>query len=104
MSETVYFKGKLKPTGKDLINYVDDHDIPDYYDSDEEYFNDYLSESAIVIDGKVFEVERTQFEDSDDIFESTKNEDGTIDFQVKYYNGGCCFGEALEYALKKQVI
>ena len=100
MSEIEHFKGKLKPTGKDLIDYVDGHEIPSYYDDEEEYFNDSLADSAIVIDGKVFEIERNQFEDNDDIFESSKNEDGTIDFQVKYYNGGCGFGEAIEYALK----
>jgi len=100
MSETEHFKGKLTPTGKDLIDYVDGHKIPDYYDDEEEYFNDCLVDTAIVIDGKVFEIQRTEYEDSDDIFESTKNEDGTIDFQVKYYNGGCGFGEALEEALK----
>jgi len=25
----------------------------------------------------------------------------TVDFQVKYYNGGCCFSEALDEAMKK---
>lgn len=100
MSETEHFKGKLKPTGKDIIEYLDGIDTPNYYSNKAEYFNDAFSNLAIFTNGEVYEIERTEYEDSDDIFESSKNDDGTIDFQVKYYNGGCGFGEALEYALK----
>ncbi len=100
MSETEHFKGKLKPTGKDIVTYVEGHQIPKYYDDEKEYFDDHLSSQAIFFEGQVYEIDRTEYEDNDDIFESSKNEDGTIDFQVKYYNGGCGFSEALESALK----
>ena len=39
--------------------------------------------------------------DYEDIFEATLNGDGTISFVLNYNNGGCCFGEALDYAMKK---
>ena len=35
----------------------------------------------------------------EDIFLATKNSDGTISFEIKYYNGGCGLDEALEDAL-----
>tara|TARA_R110000764_G_scaffold10764_6_gene32846 strand:- start:552 stop:857 length:306 start_codon:yes stop_codon:yes gene_type:complete len=101
MSGTEHFKGKLTPTGKTVEQYMDLVDTPSYYDDKTEYFNDEFRDVAIEIDGQVYSIVRNEYEDSDDIFESTKNKDGTIDFQVKYYNGGCGFGEALEYALKK---
>lgn len=100
MSETEHFKGKLTPTGKTVDQYMKFVDTPSYYDDKKEHFNDEFRDVAIEINGEVYAIVRNEYEDSDDIFESTKNEDGTIDFQVKYYNGGCDFGEALEYALK----
>ena len=38
--------------------------------------------------------------DEDDIFEIKKNEDGSFDYILSYYNGGCSFNEALDYAFK----
>ena len=37
----------------------------------------------------------------DDIFEANLNKDGSISYIVSYYNGGCCFEEALETAIEK---
>jgi hypothetical protein len=36
-----------------------------------------------------------------DIAEASANDDGSINFLVSYYNGGCCLNEAVESALKK---
>ena len=100
MSQTEHFKGKLTPTGKTITEYMGDIEIPTYYDDERDYFNDEFCGVAVEIHNQVFSVKRNEYDDADDIFESSKNEDGTIDFQVKYYNGGCGFGEALEEALK----
>lgn len=89
MSETVHYKGKLTPTGKTLAEF--DPNADDIYDH---YYN------AVEIDGMVYTVEKTDIDPDYDIFNSTKNEDGTIDFEVKYYNGGCGFNEAIDEALK----
>ena len=35
----------------------------------------------------------------EDIQNAHDNGDGTIDYEVMYYNGGCSFNEAIEYAL-----
>ena len=86
MSETVHYKGELTPTGKTLTEF--DPNADDIYDH---YYD------AVEIDGMVYTVEKT---DIDHIFNSTKNEDGTIDFEVKYYNGGCVLNKAIDEALK----
>ena len=88
MSETVHYKGRLIPTGKTEKEYCGDGDIFDhYYD-------------AVVIEGMVYTVEKINIDPDFDIFNSTKNEDGSIDFEVKYYNGGCSFNEAIDEAVK----
>tara|TARA_R110002049_G_scaffold143473_3_gene305578 strand:+ start:131 stop:400 length:270 start_codon:yes stop_codon:yes gene_type:complete len=88
MSETVHYKGKLIPTGKTLEEYD-----PTAIDSDD------LNEDAVEIKGLIFEVEKEDHQYSD-IFTSSKNDDGSINFEVKYYDGGCGFSEAIDYALK----
>lgn len=100
MSETEHFKGKLTPTGKTVEQYMKFVDTPSCYDDKIEHFNDEFQDVAIEISGEVYSIVRNEYEDGNDIFESSKNKDGTIDFQVKYYNGGCGFGEAMEEALK----
>lgn len=89
MSETVHYKGKLIPTGKTLKEF--DPETSDIYDH-------YLH--AVEIDGMVYVVKKKDIDPDGDILRSTKNEDGTIDFEVRYYNGGCSFNEAIEEALK----
>lgn len=89
MSETVHYKGKLTPTGKTLQEF--DASADDIYDH---YY------SAVEINGLIWTVEKEDYEPADDIFTSSKNEDGTIDFEVKYYNGGCGFNEAIDEAIK----
>lgn len=90
MSEIVHYKGTLKPTGKSLKDYMpqaeDEYDLP--------------YQEAILIDDIVYEVSKEELIDSD-IFLASKNDDGSIDFQVKYYNGGCSFDEAIDESLKK---
>lgn len=106
MSEIEHKKGKLIPTGKSVDNFVDDFlkesgvDIPSYYESNIEFFNDHFYEKAVVHNDIVYEVECKSLEPWDDIFESKENPDLTINFEVKYYNGGCSFTEAIGYALK----
>jgi hypothetical protein len=69
-----------------------------------EYFEEMsiCNNDTHVVDGDtIYEVvERSSNNTYDDIFEASRNEDDTIDFTVKYYNGGCCFSEAIEIALE----
>lgn len=51
-------------------------------------------------DGFLYLVERQKKSSDGDIFQAKKNEDGSISFTVKYYNGGCSFNEAIDYAME----
>jgi len=104
MSQTEHHIGKLIPTGQSVDHYVKDCIIPSYYDDNEEYFNDEFQEKAFAINGIVYEVETKDVADDGDIAISKLNSDGSIDFQVKFYNGGCSFNEAIEDALKNKEV
>ena len=100
MSDTEHHIGRLTPTGQSVEHYVKGCDIPSYYESNQEYFDDAFQGKAYSIGGIVYEVETKDIE-GEDIATSSRNDDGSIDFQVKFYNGGCSFNEAIEDALKK---
>lgn len=100
MSDTVHYIGKLTPTGKTVKQFVVDDEIPDYYDDEEEYFEDKYYRHAVLIDGLVFTAKYEDVNPDLDIMNSTKNDDGSIDFEVRYYNGGCSFTEAIDEAIK----
>jgi hypothetical protein len=89
MSEIVHYSGKLKPTGKTLKE----------YDSDAEDVC-YLDDDVVEIDGQIFEVCDQKDISYKDLFDVSKNEDGSYNFNIKYYNGGCSFQEAIEEGLK----
>ena len=99
MSETEHYTGKLIPTGKSVEQYMEGVEISKYCDTAIEHFNEVLSDDAIDVNGLVFEIKRERINPYEDIMLATKNEDGSYDFEVKYYNGGCGFGEAIETAI-----
>jgi hypothetical protein len=102
MSETEHIKGKLIPTGKTVIEFIGDVKFKTWHSDADDYFMDEYHEKAVEINGEVYIVESINIEPYEDIFNSNKNDDGTIDFEVKYYNGGCGFNEAIEEALGKK--
>lgn len=85
MSETVHYFGKMQPMNITQEDYETNYGEPDYY-------------TVVPLNGQMYEVIVCN-EYAGDVFQSNKNSDGTISFQVQYYNGGCGFSEALEYAL-----
>lgn len=99
MSETEHYKGKLIPTGKTLEEFLEGKNMPSFYTDKMEYFEDEYSTKFYCIENLIYEVESEIYEDCDSIFESHKNKDGTINFDIKYYNGGCGFNEALHEAI-----
>jgi len=100
MSETVHYTGKLIPTGKTVDQYMENIELSKYCTTKREHFEDILSDDAIEIDGFVFDITKESIDPYSDIMIATKNEDGSYNFEVKYYNGGCGFSEAIEYSLK----
>lgn len=98
MSETEHHEGKLTPTGQTVDQFMADWDEPKY-GTKVDYFHEELTEQAKEINGIVYVITRVSSDGNDSIFKSSKNEDGSINFEVKFYNGGCGFGEALDDAL-----
>lgn len=112
MSEVVNFKGRIKKINRIPSETLEDQserivkdrrgknfDLPQFYDSYSEYLEIELS-GIYYLDNKfIYEVEReAQFLD-DDFFIAKDNKDDTIDFDVRYYNGGCSFNEAIKTAI-----
>jgi hypothetical protein len=65
-----------------------------------EEFRDELYEKYLIHGKSIYEIVSKQDFESSDIFEAVKVEDG-IELMLSYYNGGCCFSEAVGYALDK---
>ena len=64
-----------------------------------EHFNDI--DDYFGINGKVYRIEDTRFDEEDDLLVMGENPDGSLEYLVRFYNGGCGFGEALEDSYNK---
>ena len=110
MSETRHFTGKLvyleknSPTetleeqckrisNKPLYNWADSYA--------EQLLDDGDYEKYIIIGDRLYETKDVDEKDADDnIFEARKINGKDFEFEVRYYDGGCSFPEAIEEALK----
>lgn len=90
MSNTEHHTGILIPTGKT---------VKEYTQSDDDLYENHYRK-CFEIEGMVYEIKSTEIDADSDIFKAKRNANGTIDFEIKYYNGGCDFNEALDAAIK----
>lgn len=104
MSETVHYKGTLRPLTSQGGNLEEaakaiwhPNNLPDYYDT----YLEAIEESNVyfIFDGIIYSVD-AESPESTDVFNAQDNGDATFSFEVVYYNGGCSFTEALETAIK----
>lgn len=106
MSETVHYRGRLElvKSDKTLEDQIREllpiNKLPKYYDDWEEYFSEYFYEEYIIIDNKIYKpkYENIYF---NDIFRINKVKED-YEFEIKYYNGGCNFNEAIRIALEEE--
>lgn len=116
MSETEAFKGKLKEfsreQGETLVQYVmrfikdKGRDVPEHYSeygcSEEDaacmFYDVFYKNTGVLVNNTIYEIVTMRSFEYDDMFEANRCQDGSIDFTIKYYNGGCSFSEALERA------
>jgi ATP:corrinoid adenosyltransferase len=75
-----------------------------YSETIEEFFLEEFYEKYVMISDELYEILTHEFYDTEDIFKAIDNKDGTYDFVVSFYNGGCSFNEAIEEALKGVVV
>jgi hypothetical protein len=92
MSSMETNKGKLIPVGVDTEHFTD------------EEYEAYEENGFVVIDGEVYEVEwdTKGYTEDDGFAYITQNNDGTIDFFTRHYNGGGYFQEVIESELTRQ--
>ena len=110
MSDTEHIKGKVK-----LLKFPKNYSFQDkiifLVESGQLKENSYCVNSEwiepdqdfIVANGQIFEVlEKEDLDPYDDISQLRKMTPDTYEFEFKFYNGGTCFSEMLEDALKAQ--
>jgi len=108
MSETVHYKGILRKVEKIEGENLEDQckrllgnkELPSYYDNYKEYLLEECYRTMIIHDNEVYHVEREEVDPHSDMFNAALKENGEISFEVRYYNGGCSFNEAIEEAIK----
>lgn len=110
MSETVHYKGKaVKIDCEDNEEYslrileLKSKERLDYYDSaleqiTQEYNEEYFFDSEKEI---LYSIAYESKDLDDEIINAEVKEDGSIDFELRYYNGGAGFEECLQEAFSK---
>jgi hypothetical protein len=103
MSDTEHWQGKAKEyvfsgpeTYKDKVEFMKSrgHELEEE-DYDDDPAKGYIyCKTLIEIDGRWFELSEKKEYDSD-ICTATIGINGEISFTLNFYNGGCCFAEAL---------
>lgn len=110
MSEMVHYKGTLYKVEKRKNETLEEQcqrilgvdTIKDYYDSFQEMVADYLSEEYVIVDDVLYSYKMKEIDLDIDFFSSRVVNNNTIDFEVRFYNGGCGFSEAIGYAIKNK--
>ena len=108
MSETVHYRGTLKEVkrleGENLSEQckklLGDKELPVYCDNYEEFILDEYYQKFTIQNGILYKIEKEEIDLDSDIFKASNGVNGEINFEVRYYNGGCGFDEAIEEALK----
>lgn len=114
MSETVHYRGiatKIDiPPSKTTLDMakeiLDDFgeleiEMPSYYDDALEWLTGYYDEQFFYHEktDTLYEITKTIVDEEDDIIRAQRNEDGDIEYELRYYNGGAGFEECLEEAI-----
>lgn len=109
MSSVVHYKGTLK-----LIEKKDNETLEEFfhrvvegnvdiscYESLTEYVTYEMQDTYYIKGNDVYAVTREEMDPDNEFFFGTVREDGTIEYNVRYYNGGCSFDDALAETLEK---
>jgi len=112
MSEWEHLKGVAK-----LVKFEDGENIEafckryleecgrgkrEYHDSYKEAFEDEYCYEFVVVDDEIYDVRAVvEYEDNSDISKAERNDDGSIDIELKFYNGGIPFRAAFADAIRE---
>ena len=111
MSDMVHYKGKIAFIGKypnETLEeqckriLIDEHgitEIPEYCDSWEETICDKMYGTYVIADNNIYKILARRVVNVSHHCVAFDNEDGTINYDIAYDNGGLSFEEAIEDAL-----
>ena len=116
MSDIEHIRGKLIPvtnwidfdgdaTMEDKCKAVMQHEgisKQTWHESWREAFNDECYRKFYIHANNIYKVEGEELDADEDIYRSSANSDGSFEFEVKYYKGGCSFDEAIGEALNDE--
>lgn len=110
MSDNQMYIGKLKAVpsleGESLFELIKRVHDEEGFEFDPEYtdkttYFDAFDEKYFVVAKVLYKViELDEMEPEDAFIEMNKNDDGSISFITRYYNGGTCLSEMVEEGLK----
>ena len=107
MSDYKHWVGKLVKVDKSaeeiLAELYPNVEYGDGYTA-KEALRDEGYEGFVIISGDVYSVVKQEKDPYDDILNARHEHDGTISFEVKYYNGGGRFSDAIAETFKKKKI
>lgn len=89
----------LEQTAKQLL--IDEGVSPgDHFDTFLEQL-DWICHNYVIIDKSIYKIKNTEeMDSSEDIYNASQNEDGSLNFEVKFYSAGCSLEEAIEQAVR----
>jgi hypothetical protein len=77
------------------IDVIEDDDIED------KWYNTDFADKYYIFNHTLYLIEKKEVDAYDDIIEADINEDNSISFVLRFYNGGACFSECLDKAIEK---
>jgi hypothetical protein len=108
MSDYEGHRGKLIPTDKKPLQCLDEAGFDwskwkslsrDDADDVLDRFNDHFYRGEYALIGDIVYKVVSEYYDNHEMVWAKKNDDGSYNFDVYFYNGGCSFTEALEEAI-----
>ena len=102
MSEIEKHIGKFRvitDNTEDTRKYIAEHGMKDDFNEELYFIGEYKKYITVGREDSVLLlefIEHQELDEYEDIEYYKKNDDGTIDFAVEYYNGGTCLEECLE--------
>lgn len=107
MSDYKSHKGKLVPMVTDLscedfAKQIVGKELPKYYDNFIEVIQDDIEKYPYYFyNDKVYAIENKELDPDKDEFEFNQNQDETIKYSFRFYNGDTCLSEQIEKVLSK---
>ncbi len=110
MSRTEHRKGRLlkienggstlEDICKTLYKQNTEEPLKSYYTNYTEYISE--DDRYVIADGSVYEIiENNEIDENEDIAEATMLDNGEIEYEIRFYNGGAGFSEMVEKSIEK---